>query len=48
MTIQTTNWHDKAKSVALPSRPFIDGAYVDARTSDTFDAPVSCQSTGSS
>ena len=37
MTIQTTNWHDKAKSVTLPSRPFIDGAYVDARTNETFD-----------
>ena len=37
MTIQTTNWHDRAKSVTLPSRPFIDGAYVDARTNETFD-----------
>lgn len=37
MTIQTTDWHDKAKTVKLPSRPFIDGAYVDARTSETFD-----------
>jgi acyl-CoA reductase-like NAD-dependent aldehyde dehydrogenase len=31
------NWHDRAKSVTLPSRPFIDGAYVDARTNRDAD-----------
>ena len=37
MTIQTTNWHDKAKSVTLPSRPFIaalDGFPPEGLTAD--------------
>ena len=37
MTILTVDWHDKAKTAKLPSRPFIDGAYVDAKTTETFD-----------
>ncbi|PSJ54300.1 aldehyde dehydrogenase [Kumtagia ephedrae] len=37
MTITTTDWHQKAKAARLPSRPFIDGGFVDARTSETFD-----------
>lgn len=31
-----TYWHDLATSVARPTRPFINGATVDARTTDTF------------
>ncbi len=31
------DWHQKAKSAVLPTRPFIDGAYVDPIATDTFD-----------
>lgn len=38
MTILTTSdWHQKSRIIALPTKPFIDGAYVDNRSGETFD-----------
>ncbi|QEW23398.1 Aldehyde dehydrogenase PuuC (plasmid) [Paracoccaceae bacterium] len=37
MDLTAINWHDRAKTVTLLTKPFIDGAYVDPVTDDTFD-----------
>jgi gamma-glutamyl-gamma-aminobutyraldehyde dehydrogenase len=34
--LQTIDWHERAKSVRLPNRPFIDGQYVDSVSNETF------------
>ena len=30
------DWHARAKAVALPNRPFIDGKYVDSLSGESF------------
>lgn len=34
--LQEIDWHARAKAVALPNRPFIDGQYVDSLSGETF------------
>jgi 4-guanidinobutyraldehyde dehydrogenase/NAD-dependent aldehyde dehydrogenase len=37
MTDIRTNWHERARSLAIEGRAFIDGRYVDAVSAETFD-----------
>lgn len=34
--LQSIDWHARAKAVKLPTRPFIDGRYVDGLSGETF------------
>ena len=34
--LQDIDWHGRAKAAKLPNRPFIDGAFVDSRSGETF------------
>jgi 4-guanidinobutyraldehyde dehydrogenase / NAD-dependent aldehyde dehydrogenase len=34
--LQDIDWHSRAKVAKLPNRPFIDGAFVDSRSGETF------------
>ncbi|WP_118135463.1 aldehyde dehydrogenase [Oceanicella sp. SM1341] len=35
--LHTIDWHGRAAAAVLPNRPFIDGAYVDSLSGETFD-----------
>jgi 4-guanidinobutyraldehyde dehydrogenase/NAD-dependent aldehyde dehydrogenase len=37
MTDTRTNWHERARSLAIEGRAFIDGSYVPAVSAETFD-----------
>ena len=37
MTDTRTNWHERARSLAIEGRAFIDGKYVHAASEETFD-----------
>ena len=37
MTDTRTNWHERARSLAIEGRAFIDGSYVPAASAETFD-----------
>jgi 4-guanidinobutyraldehyde dehydrogenase/NAD-dependent aldehyde dehydrogenase len=37
MTQTPVNWHERARSLAIEGRAFIDGRYVDAASGETFD-----------
>jgi 4-guanidinobutyraldehyde dehydrogenase/NAD-dependent aldehyde dehydrogenase len=37
MTETPVNWHERARSLAIEGRAFIDGRYVDAASGETFD-----------
>jgi acyl-CoA reductase-like NAD-dependent aldehyde dehydrogenase len=37
MTQTPVNWHERARSLAIEGRAFIDGRYVDAASAETFD-----------